>query len=390
MNQLRHGSLFSGMGGFDLAARWMNWKNVFHCERDPFASKILKHHFPESISYHDIKETDFSVHANAIDIISGGFPCQPFSTAGKRKGKDDDRHLWPWMLGAIRDVKPPWVVGENVLGLVNWSGGLVFEEVQSDLETEGYEVQTFVLPACSVDAPHRRDRCWIVAYSESNRMHRKERIVCKENGRPVSGMLSEYDQSSNRFGTSGIVSNTSSEFSSLPVQQRRQDKAKDTDINRKGGSGVITDSSSLGRVQQWEGKSIRNEDRNNTHEESGRIEFQDGFGGGLEREIISDTESTRLEGRNGSQGSVRSEQGGQEGYWETWPTQSPLCNGDDGISSRLDASAVFNRVCKPNHARPFPKWRNESIRCGGNAVVPQAPYQIFKAIQEYENMMIKE
>jgi len=170
---MKHGSLFSGIGGFDLAAEWMGWENVFHCEIDEFPRKILNYYWPNSISYHDIKTTDFSVHRGKIDILTGGFPCQPYSAAGKRLGKEDDRHLWPFMLEAIRSIQPRWVVGENVRGLVNWSDGLVFEEVQVDLETEGYEVQAFILPAAGVGAPHKRDRVWFVAYASSKRFQRR-------------------------------------------------------------------------------------------------------------------------------------------------------------------------------------------------------------------------
>ena len=152
---MRHGSLFSGIGGFDLAAEWCGWENVFHCEWNTFGQKVLKHHFPKSISYNDITKTDFTIHRGDIDIISGGFPCQPYSSAGKRLGKEDERHLWPEMLRAIREIQPSWVVGENVRGLTNWNGGLVFDEVQSDLEAEGYEVLPFLLPACAVNVrPH--------------------------------------------------------------------------------------------------------------------------------------------------------------------------------------------------------------------------------------------
>jgi DNA (cytosine-5)-methyltransferase 1 len=168
MEALRHGSLFSGIGGFDLAAEWMGWENVFHCEWNQFGQRILKHYWPNAISYEDITKTDFTKHCGTIDIISGGFPCQPYSTAGKRKGKDDERHLWPEMLRAIREVKPSFVVGENVRGLVNWDGGVVFDEVHTDLEAEGFEVAPFLIPACSVGAPHKRDRIWFVAYSKSN------------------------------------------------------------------------------------------------------------------------------------------------------------------------------------------------------------------------------
>ena len=165
---MRHASLFSGIGGFDLAAEWAGWENMFHCEWNEFGQKILNYYWPKAKSYGDITKTDFTIWRGKIDILTGGFPCQPYSTAGKRLGKDDERHLWPEMLRAIQEIQPSWVVGENVLGLVNWNGGLVFDEVQTDLEAEGYEVQAYVLPAVSVNAPHRRDRVWFVAYSNSN------------------------------------------------------------------------------------------------------------------------------------------------------------------------------------------------------------------------------
>ncbi len=170
--RLNHGSLFSGIGGFDLAAQWMNWNNMFHCEWNEFGQKILKHYWPNAESYGDITKTDFTIWRGRIDILTGGFPCQPYSLAGKRKGKEDERHLWPEMLRAIREIQPGYIVGENVYGLINWNGGLVFHEVQADLEAEGYEVQPVILPACSVNAPHRRDRIWFVAYSDSARCKR--------------------------------------------------------------------------------------------------------------------------------------------------------------------------------------------------------------------------
>ncbi len=422
---LRHGSLFSGMGGFDLAARWMGWDNIFHCEKDPFAQKILKHHFPESISYHDIKETDFKIHSNTIDILSGGFPCQPFSMAGKRKGTEDDRHLWPWMLGAIRDVKPRWVVGENVLGLVNWSGGLVFEEVQSDLEAEGYQVQTFILPACAVDAPHRRDRCWIVAYNNNARIDPSGSRVdrnwspegdqwqqsqfkssgsCSDGIDTDTGLLGpqkpeQQTVGSEQLSKSGATADTKGvgnrgilprmEEEDGSVRESKEHRENDLQSRNNGKERSVTNASSIGGIQQREGRSIRDTDGNDKNEESGRDEFPNGFGGSLEREILSDTEnigrqSTRStwERRSGSEDSRLARE-----YWENWPTQSPLCNGNDGVPARLDAGAVFNKPCKPTHARTFAKWRNESIKCGGNAVVPQVPYQIFNAIQEYENMV---
>lgn len=182
---MSHGSLFSGIGGFDIAAQWMGWNNIFHCEWNEFGQKVLKHYWPNAISYGDITKTDFTIHGGTIDVLTGGFPCQPYSTAGKRKGKEDDRHLWPEMLRAIREIQPGWVVGENVHGLINWNRGMVFDEVQTDLETEGYEVWPYVLPACAVNAPHRRDRVWFVANSKKSgidRINGNGRIKKIENG----------------------------------------------------------------------------------------------------------------------------------------------------------------------------------------------------------------
>lgn len=162
---MTHASLFSGVGGFDLAAEWAGWTNMFNCEIDPFCRRVLAYHFPNAVQYEDIRTTDFTVWRCRIDVLTGGFPCQPFSVAGKRKGTDDDRYLWPEMLRAIREIRPRWVVGENVRGFVNWSEGMVLDTVFADLEALGYEVQPFILPACAVGAPHRRDRVWIVAHA---------------------------------------------------------------------------------------------------------------------------------------------------------------------------------------------------------------------------------
>jgi DNA (cytosine-5)-methyltransferase 1 len=164
---VEHLDLFSGIGGFALAARWMNWKTVQFVEIDSFCQKVLTKNFPNIPIHGDIKTFDGTKYRGAIDILTGGFPCQPYSTAGKRKGKEDDRHLWPEMLRIIREVQPRWIVGENVRGLTNWSGGLVFDEVQAHLETEGYQVLPFLLPAAGVGAWHRRDRIWFIAHSDN-------------------------------------------------------------------------------------------------------------------------------------------------------------------------------------------------------------------------------
>ena len=184
---MTHGSLFSGIGGFDLAAEWMNWTNVFHCEKDDKARQVLHKRFPNTITHEDIYELDGTQYEGQIDIITGGFPCQPFSLAGKRKGRDDDRYLWPQMLRIIREIKPTYVVGENVFGLVNMEDGKTFDDIWSTLENEGYTVESFILPACAVQAWHKRDRVWIIAYSHhSNERRAPGRLPQKDRQRELS------------------------------------------------------------------------------------------------------------------------------------------------------------------------------------------------------------
>jgi DNA-cytosine methyltransferase len=169
---MKHLDLFSGIGGFALAARWMGWEIVQFVEIDNYCQKVLSKNFKGVPIHGDIKTFDGKRFRGTVDILTGGFPCQPYSACGLRKGKQDDRHLWPEMLRVIREIRPKWVVGENVVGLLNWNEGLVFEEVQADLEAEGYEVQSFILPACAVNADHQRERIWIIAYAASNGLQR--------------------------------------------------------------------------------------------------------------------------------------------------------------------------------------------------------------------------
>ena len=294
---MNHISLFSGIGGFELASEWIGWDNIASCEINPFGNKVLEYYWPNALHHDDVKTFTKNLldekikDWNTSDIIlTGGFPCQPYSNAGKRKGKEDERHLWPEMLRVIQEIKPKWIVGENVRGLVNWSGGLVFEEVQSDLEDNGYEVQPFILPACSKNAPHRRDRIWFAAYS---------------NG---SGK-----------GNNGGAN-----------------KGEAKEIRRKDKSNV-----SAKLCSTW------NATNSNSRRQSSK-EYRQKESRRITKEGISEN-------------------------WENFPTQSPICRGDDGISSELDGIT-------------FPKWRNESIKAYGNAVVPQVVFEIFKAIEKYEQI----
>ena len=298
---MRHGSLFSGIGGFDLAAEWMGWENVFHCEWMPFPRKILNYYWPKSINYENICTTDFTPHRGNIDILTGGFPCQPYSSAGKRLGKEDERHLWPHMRRAIREIEPTWVVGENVRGLTNWSGGVVFEEVCADLEACGYEVQPVLLPACAVGTPHRRDRIWFVAYSNSNGFNQCDSQNEKHPGKT-------------RFDALNDVNENDEQWNVVNSMRERCEGSIPTNIFGQFSNEKNSNEINLLSIRRW-------------------------------RKKLS---------------------------FERFPTQSPICGGDDGLPTELDGIT-------------FSKWRNESIKGYGNAVVPQLVLSIFKTIEKINN-----
>jgi DNA (cytosine-5)-methyltransferase 1 len=161
---LSHIDLFSGIGGFSLACQWNGIETEVFCERDKFCQRVLKRHWPNVPIVSDIAEFDGSAYSGAF-ILTGGFPCQPFSCAGKQRGKEDDRWLWPEMLKVITAARPRWVLAENVPGIVK----MELDTVLSDLEAEGYATGTLIIPACAVNAPHRRDRVWIVANTNGGR-----------------------------------------------------------------------------------------------------------------------------------------------------------------------------------------------------------------------------
>jgi DNA (cytosine-5)-methyltransferase 1 len=161
---MKHLDLFSGIGGFALALDQVVDATHVFCDNDKFCQEVLKKNFPNTKIYDDIKQ----ITNESADIITGGFPCQPFSQAGKRRGTADDRYLWPEMFRVIQLAKPTWVLAENVGGLLTWDEGMVLEQVCTDLEAEGYEVQPFIIPAVAKNAPHRRDRVWIIGYSQHN------------------------------------------------------------------------------------------------------------------------------------------------------------------------------------------------------------------------------
>ncbi len=327
---MRHGSLFSGIGGFDLAAQWMGWENVFHCEINPFGQRVLHHYWPNAIQYTDITKTDFTKHNGTIDVISGGFPCQPYSSAGQRKGKDDERHLWPQMCRAIREIAPRFIVGENVRGIVNWNRGMVFDEVCTDLENIGYKVAPVLIPACATNAPHKRERIWFVAYHAGKRLERCAGQRVQGNGSRSS------DKSDVRFN---------SDTKCIRLEHASESR----NIHR--------DTKALCEERDQSTQSIeadgRNGDATNTNRSS------------------SQCRNSKAE-KKWKESSRRIESSRQHSSWEVFPTQSPICSGDDGIPRELDGIT-------------FSKWRKESIMAYGNAIVPNVAFEIFKAIELFNN-----
>mgnify|MGYP002514736619 CR=1 FL=1 len=324
MRELTHLSLFSGIGGLDLAAEWAGFKTVGQCEWADYPRAVLEKHWPGLPRWRDIrtltKESFYEqTGLRTVDVISGGFPCQPFSVAGKRGGKEDDRYLWPEMLRVIRELQPAWVVGENVSGIVN----LALDTVLSDLEAEGYEVQCFLIPACGVDAPHKRYRVAIVAHSIDGS------FVVRRHGELPDTEADGRIGSDNRRGAESIFTG-----------KRRKDKPAVSGM----ADGVRTtvyetdpDSQSVVREQcsAWTALDAEFTNCSSRERESGPV-----------------PEPARRVGRTHSP-------------WENWPTEPDVGRVVDGIPDRVDR-----------------------LRCLGNAVVPQQFYPFFAAIAEIERKSV--
>lgn len=405
---IRHASLFSGIGAPELAALWLGWQNVFHCEINEFCNTILNYWFPNSINYENIKTTDFSRWQGQIDILTGGFPCQPFSSAGRRLGTDDDRYLWPEMLRVIRQIQPTFVIGENVAGILSMvqpgeevkvgSTTSLFEEnddiyqkkqefvvetVCSDLEREGYSVQPFVIPACAVGAPHQRDRVWFVARrnvptSPTDTMY--EGILRRPSVNENEGKaqrLQERNEIQQPTEPNNLLRYAPDTFNTGPEGMRERQNSTDTLRN----SAQSNPNNNFQPRSCKDGPISANTLCPGLQEEG--IEFQTE---GVTRNIpqmglATDSRSGRRDESyddNGEPQVTPQEERCTEqpvgadcpqNWWRDFPTISPVCRGNDGLPFDISRLTI-----------PFSRWRQESIKALGNSMVPQVVFELFKAI----------
>jgi site-specific DNA-cytosine methylase len=388
---LTHGSLFSGIGGFDLAAEWAGFQNIFHADNNDFCRQALEHQFPNSDSYADITTTDFSKYRDRITVLTGGFPCQPFSLAGKRKGAADDRYLWPAMLDIIQQVRPTWIIGENVIGIASMvlpgtitkvedetnllsedyrvieteEQRFVIDRICEDLEQAEYSVQPLVIPACSIGAPHKRDRVWFVArLNEAGAASDTSRLGC-------------HDGSGDRQG--GYLPNHLDRDATQSEPERAGRQRGIGEIGETVGSVTHAD---CDRCDSWRG--VRNGQPQDSTERNG---VQPDAERSCQERTVADTCGERPQRRfdsNRPSSTVQlcvaglcSRSGTAERRivdWSLFPTQPPIYPGDDGISRQLAGQPLSHK-----------KWRTEAVKACGNAIVPQVAYEILRVIHQIES-----
>ena len=331
---MRHLDLFSGIGGFALAAQWV-WGDeheiISFCDNDKAAQVVLSKHWPGVPIHDDIKTLDATKWRGTIDLVTGGFPCQPFSCAGKRRGAADDRAIWPEMLRVIDECQPRWVLGENVPGII----GMELDRVLADLERAGYEARTLIVPACAVDAPHIRARVWIVARREGERGRRISRAMAAEN-RFV------YEQE------------TQIRSEAHTIEYSRQDVA---DAPREGLERAIAEGSIRAERLSTECGDVPNAASAECERCRRARERGPGFADG--GEVVPDAtgkQNGRLQQRSIQANACDDcDRGGEAA---TWPTEPALGRVAHGVPYRVDR-----------------------LRLLGNAIVPQVAAEIFKAMK---------
>ena len=358
--------LFSGIGGFSIGLERAGFKTVAFCEIDEYCKLVLKKHWEDTKIYSDVRDlTRQKFEEDGLElpeIITGGVPCQPFSVAGRQKGTEDNRHLWPEMFRVIKDFSPKWIIIENVRGLINIQDGVVFERVHADLANEGFETQSFIIPAAGVGAPHRRDRVWVVAYSEYNGLaFAKKRESIKKT---ISKESQGQNNSFNTTGTSGL-----STSKQIMENSRRTIRGQQSTRNKEGtqsGTSQETkrsaDSDSVARSSKRE-KIMANSNEGNV--ETGR-QRQRGIRQESKRQRISsdasrsgqamaNTERVYVQGQQDRSGQ---EQSRRSGWWDIEPDVGRVA---DGVQGRI--------------------YRLKGL---GNSIIPQIAEEIGKAIAKAE------
>lgn len=419
---MTHASVFSGIGGPEVAATMLGWENLFHCEINPFGRKVLDYWYPNSKSYEDITRTDFTEWRGRVDVLTGGFPCQPFSYAGRRRGAEDDRYLWPSMYRAIDEIQPTWVVAENVAGILtmveqgevskvagtaNLFDALddlrgryelretfTLQRICTDLESHGYAVQPVLVPACAVGAPHRRDRVFIVARrrvsgNEQGIMGDTENERSREHGKSGCGVNECESIRPRQFGgTSGLhVAERTSADTSCECGERlrpRQSEVGRAQQEQSGGRGGEGSSERLAphpdshrgcevdehlESELADGaKPVSNGGQRNVADTSRHVGDTDGAGAELSEESrVSaqfETEPWRI------RAGIRQGDRPVGERWQNFPSVSPVHRGNDGLPFDVDRLTLS-----------FGKWRTEALKAYGNAIVPQVMYEIFRAIE---------
>ena len=402
--------LFSGIGGFSYAAEQIvgGFETVAFVERDEYCQKVLRKHWHDVPIYSDIRSFNGKEYKDA-DIVVGGFPCQPWSVAGSQRGSEDDRDLWHEMVRIIEDIRPRWVIGENVSGFVTMPMGL--RRSLSDLESIGYKAIPYLIPAAAVDAKHRRMRCWVVAFSECDQHINKERGGFEEANR-IQEERGKNDSTSRQFSRTNSVWQTS----------EAHDDWKQTDIfdlmanannagDRTPASGVDTEQQTTeqGRKQQSQSELSRQRDNVADTNDKGVRTRINGSDNDLQKEGRGGGDD-RTTSRTDVRSNTKTTKNGEMGLSEKGDVPYTNCKRSQGLgqhtelerkSSKNESSkkgiqgsngADFRR--EPITWQPEPNVgrvahgvsnRVHRLRCLGNSIVPQVVARIFYAIKEADN-----